>query len=380
MEEIGRRCFEGCRHITEIEIPDSVKYIGNGALYGTNISELILPSCLEEIGTIVNHDQFESEIEDEDHLKKIVNNSGIVIPLRMFSNTREQRRGYYWYLDEEGNKRVSEDGLPAGATAYRIKTRPDMDDYLSEYDKILLQIDKNGISIDDGNTIEEIYDYIVSILPTMESDDITVTVEISDRTTSGPGEFIPAKNGNADNPEGKLGHFGVIVTFENTESGEKEEIRYICNIIPHKYSGSSDQSNKKDKTSDSGNSVSKLTRSFSDPDNILTSRPNVNNGTWEKVDDSWKLKLNNNTYAYSQWAYIDGNWYYIDDTEKVATGWQKVNGKWYYLHTDGAMRTSWQNIDNEWFYFNDNGEMVTGQQNINGIDYYFDVDGKMINQ
>lgn len=381
LEIIGPRAFDKCKNLTEIEIPDSVKEIGNGAFWGTNLSEIALPTELEKIGTLVPHDEHKSEIEDDEHLNKIVNNSNINIPFNSFSNVRERRLGYFWFFDEAGEEEVTEkDGLVAGATAYRLEKKPDLDKYIDEYDKVLSNIHDTGISIDDANTVEEVYDYILSLCPQPEDESINISIDISYDSPIGGVEFKPAQNGNKNNPKGKRGRFGVTVTFEDTITERTEEIKFICYIIPNEYKKESDDEKIHSRKTNGKNSVSKLTRSFSDPDNILTSRPNVNNGTWEKADTSWKLKLNNNTYAYSQWAYIDGNWYYIDDTEKVATGWQKVNGKWYYLHTDGAMRTSWQNIDNEWFYFNDNGEMVTGQQNINGIDYYFDVDGKMINQ
>ena len=34
-------------------------------------------------------------------------------------------------------------------------------------------------------------------------------------------------------------------------------------------------------------------------------------GIWEQVDGKWKLKTSDRSYVSSQWANLDGKWYFL---------------------------------------------------------------------
>ncbi|HIX14296.1 MAG TPA: hypothetical protein H9740_00970 [Candidatus Hungatella pullicola] len=62
-------------------------------------------------------------------------------------------------------------------------------------------------------------------------------------------------------------------------------------------------------------------------------------GTWEQVQDSWKYRNEDGSYAAFQWINDQGQWYFIEKDEKMKTGWLKdQDGQWYYLDPKtGAM-------------------------------------------
>ena len=41
----------------------------------------------------------------------------------------------------------------------------------------------------------------------------------------------------------------------------------------------------------------------------------------------------------------------------MTTGWQKIEGSWYYLGDSGKMATGWRQIDGYWHFFEPTGEM-----------------------
>lgn len=57
LEEIGARAFYKCDSLNDIILPDSVKKIGNYAFFGTNITNIHIPSNILEIG----HDAFNAK-------------------------------------------------------------------------------------------------------------------------------------------------------------------------------------------------------------------------------------------------------------------------------------------------------------------------------
>ncbi|ASW42412.1 MBL fold metallo-hydrolase [Clostridium isatidis] len=77
------------------------------------------------------------------------------------------------------------------------------------------------------------------------------------------------------------------------------------------------------------------------------------------------------------WNYIDGNWYYIDSSGKLATGWKYWNKAWYYLNADGKMATGWIEENGNRYYLNSSGIMVTDWNYIDNNWYYFDPSGTM---
>ncbi|MDD6258965.1 MAG: hypothetical protein PUA69_06940 [Erysipelotrichaceae bacterium] len=86
-----------------------------------------------------------------------------------------------------------------------------------------------------------------------------------------------------------------------------------------------------------------------------------------KTTDKW---LSN------RWEYIDGSWYYFDESGNMSYGWKEINNKTFYLNSDGKMITGWKDIDNNWYYFNDDGTLVTDKVIDN--QYYVDTSGVMV--
>jgi hypothetical protein len=104
------------------------------------------------------------------------------------------------------------------------------------------------------------------------------------------------------------------------------------------------------------------------------------------------------------WKKMNGNWYYFNGSNKLATGWQKVGKKWYYFDSygimqksrwiytgskksfvgpDGAMLTGWQKImvsDDKysWYYFGSDGYAHTGWLKLSGKWYYLTSSGQMV--
>ena len=98
---------------------------------------------------------------------------------------------------------------------------------------------------------------------------------------------------------------------------------------------------------------------------------------WQYINGTWYY-FNDSGYMVTGWQYINGTWYYFNGSGHMMTGWQYINGIWYYFNGSGYMMTGWQYINGTWYYFNGSGHMMTGWQYINGIWYYFDNSGAMI--
>ncbi|MDD6789258.1 MAG: GH25 family lysozyme [Lachnospira sp.] len=118
---------------------------------------------------------------------------------------------------------------------------------------------------------------------------------------------------------------------------------------------------------------------------------------WVNVD-GWRYKKTDGTFC-TGWQYIDGNWYWFDDSGCRQTGWLKQETEVYYLKNDGRMavgwhqlsdggwyffygsgvmaRDGWKKIGECWYYFADDGCMQTGWVSSDGNRYYLDDDGVM---
>lgn len=53
-------------------------------------------------------------------------------------------------------------------------------------------------------------------------------------------------------------------------------------------------------------------------------------GAWEKDDNGWWYRYNDNTYSTSSWEEIDGQWYFFDENGYMQTGWIEWDSKFYY--------------------------------------------------
>ncbi|MDO5407858.1 MAG: putative Ig domain-containing protein [Eubacteriales bacterium] len=87
--------------------------------------------------------------------------------------------------------------------------------------------------------------------------------------------------------------------------------------------------------------------------------------SWKYIDDAWyyfdgTAGENEGAMLHDGWAYLPyqgtTEWYYFQQTGKMATGWISDEGKYYYLYpvadgTRGRMLTGWQQIDGKWYYF-----------------------------
>lgn len=105
----------------------------------------------------------------------------------------------------------------------------------------------------------------------------------------------------------------------------------------------------------------------------------------EAVSDRWNQTSfgrryidENGTAAADGWRYIDGVWYYFEESGYVATGWRWLNGKWYYMDQDGRMQTGWLTLDDKRYYLDSTGAMAVGWYQMSpSVWYYFHEDGSM---
>jgi len=99
---------------------------------------------------------------------------------------------------------------------------------------------------------------------------------------------------------------------------------------------------------------------------------------WVKINNRWKYKYANGTYAKNKWELVKNKWYHFDSDGWMQTGWQQVSGKWYYMNSSGAMMTGWQKVSGKWYYMNSSGAMMTGWQKVNNKWYYMNSSGAMV--
>ena len=60
-------------------------------------------------------------------------------------------------------------------------------------------------------------------------------------------------------------------------------------------------------------------------------------GKWEKINNKWRWKYTNGSYAVNKWIKVDNRWYYMDNSGYCMTGYQIINGKPYYLAEQYAL-------------------------------------------
>ena len=123
------------------------------------------------------------------------------------------------------------------------------------------------------------------------------------------------------------------------------------------------------------------------------------NESVSNLDIDYLNSINDNVTKYG-WQYIDGYYYYFDETGKMLTGLQEINGRKYYFDergkritgfqkigqetyffsriNDNAMKYDWQYIDGYYYYFDETGKMLTNKQNMNDFNVELGSDGKLI--
>lgn len=103
-------------------------------------------------------------------------------------------------------------------------------------------------------------------------------------------------------------------------------------------------------------------------------------GSWNKLaNGKWQfIQVNGAPYS-NTWIYVNGQWYWINQTGIMAEGWQNINGKRYYLNpADGAMKKGWLLDGASWYYLDNTGAMQTGWVSVGGKWYYLNTDGVMM--
>ena len=120
-------------------------------------------------------------------------------------------------------------------------------------------------------------------------------------------------------------------------------------------------------------------------------------GSWQWDSKGWKFLLSNGNPAASEWAKINGKWYFFDESGYAVKDWQVINEKtyyfnsdnqmvtgwlytdaWYYLGSDGSRQSGWMKVNNSWYYMDpESGKMCTGWLEADGSWYYLNASGKM---
>ena len=91
---------------------------------------------------------------------------------------------------------------------------------------------------------------------------------------------------------------------------------------------------------------------------------------WNTVQNKWKYRNQEGSYAANGWKLIDGKWYLFDMSGNMLTGWQHYGGKDYYLTSSGDMVTGWLEENRKWYYFSADGARASGWL-MDGDDWYF---------
>lgn len=110
---------------------------------------------------------------------------------------------------------------------------------------------------------------------------------------------------------------------------------------------------------------------------IITNKEVATKGIWIKVNNNWKLRLNEKEFANKQWANLDNKWYIFDENGNMLTGINKINNVNYLFNTSGEMLSLWIKYNNYWYYANPNGDLVTGWILSNNKWYFLESNGIM---
>lgn len=81
-------------------------------------------------------------------------------------------------------------------------------------------------------------------------------------------------------------------------------------------------------------------------------------GSWEKLDDDWRFKKTDGTYAVGECLLINGEVYGFGADGMMLHEWQLVNGTWHNFRTAGNMAFSrWIETNGLWYYVDENGSL-----------------------
>ena len=71
IDTIRKSAFRGCKHLTSIDIPSSVKYIGDGAFAGSGLTSVVIPSSVNGFGNNVFSSTRLTSVEIPESMEKI---------------------------------------------------------------------------------------------------------------------------------------------------------------------------------------------------------------------------------------------------------------------------------------------------------------------
>lgn len=83
---------------------------------------------------------------------------------------------------------------------------------------------------------------------------------------------------------------------------------------------------------------------------------------WWHDEAGWHV-LRCGVACAERWVWLNGDWYWFDETGLMQSGWMEQAGSWYYLNPVhdghfGKMLTGWQFVGGSWYYFLPDGRMA----------------------
>lgn len=186
----------------------------------------------------------------------------------------------------------------------------------------------------------------------------------------------------------KIGKQEIEVSYTGEGAfGEEEFETYFTVFVNEKQkpekpepeipdSGDSDDEDVNENTDEDNSSGS----DFSKHNQSETGGPSsITLGDWEKMENQWRWRKSDGTYAVSSWEFIQDKWYHFDEIGIMQTGWILDQDTWYYLNEDGSMaENQWIFNGQRWYFVNTGGSMAKEQWVANGNSwYYVNTDGVM---
>lgn len=179
----------------------------------------------------------------------------------------------------------------------------------------------------------------------------------------------------------KIGKQEIEVSYTGEgEFGEEEFETYFTVFVKEKQkpekpepeipdSGDSDDEDVNENTDEDNSSGS----DFSKHNQSETGGPSsITLEDWEKMENQWRWRKSDGTYAVSSWEFIQDKWYHFDEIGIMQTGWILDQDTWYYLNEDGSMaENQWIFNGQRWYFVNTGGSMAKEQWVANGNSWYY---------
>lgn len=235
------------------------------------------------------------------------------------------------------------------------KSQEKFDQKLEECKVILNNLQSRGIYMSEANSMSEIRKYVQKLLPVSDNLNISVSIYNSPTGISDEKNMKPATQGSYLNKTGTYGYCYIGVYLQHSVLTSKHEhinpIKVL--IIPTPYSEYNSEPENND------NDYYSVSKKDNLSNEMIVNKPSLYSGKWEHIGNNWKLKIEGNSYATSQWAKINNLWYLFGSDGNMVTGWEKVNGKWYFMEPSGEMVTGWKWISGKCYYMDESGSMLS---------------------